>query len=100
MKGVCMLGALMGVSKIGKIALAAGASALIFELATCGCEALRADAGALKDLYNYKTNPEPHYVKKNKFLAKKEVVKINPITGSISPYHGTRRPASKSIIRY
>lgn len=90
----------MGVSKIGKIALAAGASALIFELATCGCEALRADAGALKDLYNYKTNPEPHYVKKNKFIAKKEVVKINPITGSISPYHGTRRPASKSIIRY
>ena len=100
MKGVYMLGALMGVSKIGKIALAAGASALIFELATCGCEALRADAGALKDLYNYKTNPEPHYAKKNKFLAKKEVVKINPITGSISPYHGTRRPASKSIIRY
>ena len=93
-----MLGALMGVSKIGKIALAAGASA--FELATCGCEALRADAGALKDLYDYKTNPEPHYAKKNKFLAKKEVVKINPITGSISPYHGTRRPASKSIIRY
>jgi hypothetical protein len=27
-------------------------------------------------------------------------VKINPITGSISPYTGTRRPASKNVIRY
>ena len=90
----------MGVSKIGKIALAAGASALIFELATCGCEALRADAGVLKDFYDYKTNPEPHYARKNKFLAKKEMVKVNPITDSISPYHDTRKTSSKSIIRY
>ena len=95
-----MIGALMGVSKIGKIALAASASALIFELATVGCEALRADAGVLKDFYDYKTNPEPRFARKNKFLAKKEMVKINPITGSISPYTGTRRPVSKNVIRY
>lgn len=86
--------------KAGKIVIAAGASMLIFETAAHGCEMLRSDAKALKELYKYKTNPTPYYGKKKGYFQKKELIKINPITGSISSYSGARTPDCKTIVRY
>lgn len=86
--------------KVGKVGLAVGAGALIFEGAAFGCELLKNDGIALKDLGKYLLDPEPYYAKKKGFLQKKETVKINPVTGNISTYTGTRKPVSTKCFRY
>lgn len=71
------------------------------ELAFLGSSMVVSDVNHVKAGVKELKNPTPIKMKKRgKLFAKAEVNQINPFTGKITAYTGTRKPANKRAYRY
>ena len=74
-----------------KIGIALVASAAAFEVGSLGAAMTMGDVDAGIKATKHQIDPEPVYMKKGRF-GKKKVVTVNPVTGKVSDYKGTKTP--------
>ena len=79
----------------GKVVLAFAASVAVAEAGIIGANAAVGDARFVKNTVKEKVNPTPIAVKEKHLFGKKATVKVDPITGTVSEYHGDRVPENK-----
>lgn len=87
-----------GIKNVAIIGVATITSLAAAESAFAGTYMLSNDAELVGKAVKHKVSPEPVYVKKG-LMGKKEIKTINPFTGKIENYHGTKKPVCDKPIR-
>lgn len=80
--------------KTGKILVAAAAAVAATEAFFHGTNLAEADVKFVKEL----ASPTPIYVKRGRF-GKKRLVTVNPATGEINDYTGSKKPVDDKVYR-
>ena len=86
-----------GVATIATVTVGVGVAAAAVEIGALGSCMAQADAEAGAKLVKHKLAPEPVYVKTSK-LGRKSIKTINPVTGKVSDYNGSKKPVSKKPV--
>lgn len=80
--------------KAGKVLVAAAVAVAATETFFHGASLAEADAKFMKEL----ASPTPIYVKKGRF-GKKRLVTVNPATGEMKDYSGSKKPVDEKVYR-
>lgn len=86
-----------GIATVATVTVGVAAAAAAVEIGALGSCMAQADAEASAKLLKHKLAPEPVYVKTSK-LGRKSVKTINPVTGKVSDYNGSKKPVSKKPV--
>lgn len=81
-----------------KFAAAVTTTAAVGEAGYIGGIALANDVETTGKVAKEFVSPTPILVKKKGLFGKKSVVKVNPVTGKMSPYKGSKSPVNKKAI--
>lgn len=84
---------------VGKVVVAVGGAIIASELGCLGTGMAINDAVYVKDATKEMINPTPYLVKQRGLFGKKSVVKVNPVSGKVSPYTGSRKPVNTKPIK-
>ena len=80
--------------KVGKVLVATAATVAATEAFFYGTSLAEADVKFIKEL----ASPTPIYVKKGRF-GKKRLVTVNPATGEMKEYTGSKKPVDEKVYR-
>ena len=86
-----------GVATVATVTVGIAAAAAAVEVGTLGSLMAQSDVEAGAKVLKHKIDPEPVYVKEKKW-GKKSVKTINPVTGTVSDYKGTKVPTNKKPV--